>query len=845
MKNQLVQMSHVAVLLTVVLHIDSSYADERVKQFEQHVRPTLVHHCVQCHGATKQEGGLRLDSLEHILAGGDSGPALESGAPTESLLLEALRYESYEMPPTGQLPESVAAQFEAWIGQGAYWPEHAAELRAETGSISAEDRAWWAFQPVQSVEPPTVENPDWCRNEVDQFVLERMAAANITPAPRANPRTLVRRLYFDLIGLPPTPAETEQYLADDSPTAWSQLVERLLDDPRYGEHWGRFWLDLVRYAESDGWNQDAYRPHIWRYRDYVVDAFNADKPYADFVREQLAGDEIDEDNPSHLAAAGFLRLGIYEYNQRDSRGLWNDIANETTDVVGDVFLGVSMSCARCHDHKFDPIPQLDYFKLRAFFEPMVWRDDLVAATSAELESHKQALRPWNTATEKVRAKIDMLLEPYYASKWESTVDKFPLDIQACYHMPVDQRTSWQQQMAYLVERQFLEEGGGPLKSMSKADKLKHDELLAELAKFDALKPPDLPPLMTATDFDGLISPTRIPEQQSVKVAPGFLAVMTDPAPAAQPDPALTQHAPSSRFVSSPAASVVTPRATKVGTSGRRTQLARWIGDPRNPLTQRVIVNRIWQQHFGNGLVDTPSDFGTQGSRPTHPALLDWLTGVFIDSGGSFKQLHRLVLNSAAWQQSATHPDAEANQRIDPSEQLLWRAPIRRLQAEQIRDAMLQASGELDQKIGGPSVAPEKPRRGIYVKSLRNQSDTFMHGFDLANGLKSVAVRDSTTTPTQALLLINGEYTLKRAEHFADRLQALQSHPHSSQQDRLPELLQQAFQLAWGRPPTARELDRSLQFTTEEAGEGERAFSAERFVDFCHVLFNSSQFLYVE
>ena len=317
----------------------------------------------------------------------------------------------------------------------------------------------------------------------------------------------MRRLYLDLIGLPPTPGQIADYLQGDPATRWERLIDQLLEDPAYGEHWGRYWLDIVRYAESDGWNQDAYRSSIWRYRDYVIRSFNDDRPYPEFVQQQLAGDEMPGDEPENLAATGFLRLGIYEYNQRDAKSHWNDIVNELTDVTGDVFLGLGMSCARCHDHKFDPLLQSDYYQLRAFFEPLVWRDDLRYASGEQRAEYQQQLQIWKEATADIQARIDALLQPYHERKWKSTVDKFPLSIQACFHKPAHERTSWEHQMAYLVERQFEEEGGGPLAGMSKDDKKLYEELKKELTAFDQLKPDPLPELMTATDFFG---PARRP-----------------------------------------------------------------------------------------------------------------------------------------------------------------------------------------------------------------------------------------------------------------------------------------------------------------------------------------------
>ena len=779
------------------------------KYFEQHVRPLLASKCIKCHGPGKQEGGLRLDSLQAMLDGGDSGPALVPGETAASLIVEAVRYESFEMPPAGQLPEDQIAPLVNWIAAGAPWPEHGEAVRETSGALTDADRQWWAFQPLTRPDVPQVPGDHWSRTEIDHFVYRRLADEGMTPAPQASREDLVRRLYYDLIGLPPTPAEIEAFVLDESPAAWERLIDQLLRDDRYGEHWGRYWLDLVRYAESDGWNQDAYRPHIWRYRDYVVRSFNEDKPYPQFVREQLAGDEIPDADPQALAATGYLRLGIYEYNQRDARSLWNDSLNEITDVTGDVFIGMGMACARCHDHKFDPILQRDYFKLRAFFEPLIWRDDVPMANAQQRAEYEVKHAAWKKASADVHAQIDALLKPYHDRKWKSTVDKFPLDIQACFHKPIEQRTSWEHQMAYLIERQFEEEGGGPLKSMTKEDQAKHEELKAQLAEFDHLKPEPLPALMTAADFPGLISPTRIPDApESEPVLPGFLSVLEGALPADVPQP-----------------------QARPNTSGRRTALAQWIGQPDNPLTTRVIVNRVWQQHFGQGIVPTTSDFGSLGLPPTHPELLDWLTTTFVDDGWSLKKLHKRILMSAVWQQSSLHPQAAQYQQKDPAEELLWRFRINRLTAEQIRDAALAASGELQLKTGGPSVDGDVPRRSLYVKFQRNNPDTFLQLFDVANGLVSIAQRNSTTTPVQSLMMLNGDWMLQRAEKMAERLK-------QSSAGTPDDIVSQAFRWAWGRAPQSDEMQRAKQFVGQPIRD-------DRLVDFCHVLMNSNEFLYLD
>ena len=650
---------------------------------------------------------------------------------------------------------------------------------------------WWAFQPLNQASPPELPGLE---SPVDQFVLSRLRENDMTFAPKASRETLLRRLYVTLVGMPPTLEEADAFLSANPEGAWERQIDALLEDPRYGEHWATMWLDLVRYSDSDGWNQDAFRPHIWRYRDYVVNAFNDDKPYPEFVREQLAGDELEGDNPEHLEAAGYLRLGIYEYNQRDVRNLWSDVLNEITDTTGDVFLGMSLACARCHDHKFDDITQKDYFKLRAFFEPIIWRDDLTASTNQEKERYAAQLEKWKAATESIREDIAKLLKPYHDRKWKSTVGKFPFDIQACFHKPVSERDSLEHQMAYLVARQFEEEGGGPLKNMKQEDEVTYESLKKSLAAYDHLKPKPLPPVMTAAAFDGPHSPTVIPDHEET-VLPGFLSAMEDD--------------------------------SSVGFKKKRLALANWIADPNNPLTTRVLVNRVWQQHFGEGLVSTASDFGRKGQRASHPKLLDWLAREFVGSGWSIKHLHRVILQSWAWQQSTQHPEAAAYQKRDPEEKMLWRSRVRRLSAEGVRDSMLLLSGELVNKVGGPGVDEDVPRRALYVKRFRNDNDTFLHAFDMTPGLKSTPQRNETTTPMQALTMINGDYVMQRAKAWSKRLQDEDGYSWSQVHD--------VIRSAWGRKPLPDEINHAMSFL--EASQG-------TWTDFCHVMLNSNEFLYV-
>ncbi len=812
---RLIVLSGVALTMPLSLVAEVSSPDSPAF-FENRIRPILAENCIKCHGEAKQKGGLRLDSASAMLGGGESGPSLVPGNADGSLLVQAIRYNDLEMPPTGVLPEKDVADLTAWVAAGAPWPEHGEDIRESTALITEADRNWWAFQPLS--KPGVPRNPAdlWSRNAIDRFVFERLNAEDMSPAPEADKSVLVRRLYFDLVGMPPTPEEVDAYINDPSPYAWEMLIDTLLDDPRYGEHWARFWLDLVRYAESDGWNKDSYRPNIWRYRDYVIDAMNEDVPYSEFVRQQLAGDEIESDDPENLIATGYLRLGIYEYNQRDAASHWDDIMNEITDVTGNVFFGLSMACSRCHDHKFDPLMQKDYFSLRAFFEPLIWRDDIPGATTEEKLAWDSQQTQWEEATTSIRAELDALVGPVHEKKWALTADKFPLEIQDCFSKPKSERSSWEHQMAYLVARQFYEEGGGPLSGMSKEDKAKMEEINKRLATFDSMKPAPLPEVMSVADFDGALSPTTIPSDPSATpIAPQFLAVLA----------------------SNPVS--MTPKLPeRADSSGRRTALAKWIGREDNPLTTRVIVNRIWQQHFGEGIVPSASDFGHLGQPPTHPELLDYLTTNFVEDGWHFKALHKSILMSATWRQSVHHPDADAYLVKDPAEHLLWRQHVHRLKAEQLRDAMLAVSGELDVKIGGPSVDSKTPRRALYVKIMRNSPDALLHAFDVANGLTSVSQRTSTTTPTQALLMINGDYVLERAIKLGGRMR-------NSGESTCAGALTHGFRLAWGRNPTDEELQRALVFIGVNGETNPSKMISERLIDFSHVLLNSNEFIYVD
>ncbi len=485
--------------------------------FESKVRPVLVKSCVKCHGAEKQEGGLRLDSIDAMLKGGDSGPAVMPHAVADSLIVSAVRYEGIDMPPSGQLPEEEQAAIAEWVEQGAVWPEHngaTLELRSKSG-ITEEDKRYWAFQPLRRPSLPTVSNHNEAapiRTAIDAFVQEQLDASELQFAPPADARTLMRRVYFDLIGVPPTVGEAQEFLAEaDQPGAYERLVERLLDDPRYGEKWARHWLDLVRYAESDGFNQDAYRPNAYLYRDWLIRSLNEDKPYDQMVLEQIAGDELDETNPDFLAATGYLRHWIYEYNQRDVRTQWSNILNDLTDVTGEVFFGLGVGCARCHDHKFDPLLQRDYYRLQASFATFMPRDDRLYGTQEELAKYRERLAEWESATERIRAEIAAIEDPIRKSIEQKAIDKFPIDVRPLLRRDPAHRDGYEDQIAHLAHLQTLEEWNKLdfSKTLKGDQKAKWEALQAELKAHDKLKPKKPMAVMSAGNIDRAPPPTKI------------------------------------------------------------------------------------------------------------------------------------------------------------------------------------------------------------------------------------------------------------------------------------------------------------------------------------------------
>jgi hypothetical protein len=701
----------------------------------------------------------------------------------------------------------------------------------------------WPFTAPDRPPVPAVRHKDQVVNPIDAFVLAKLEATGLSFSARADKLTLLRRVTVDLTGLPPTVAEQDAFLADPAPDAYARVVDRLLDSPRYGERWAQHWLDLVRYAETDGFKADDLRPQAYRYRDYVVRALNADLPFDRFVRQQLAGDELEPDHPDALVATGFNRLWPDEYNAANLEQRRQEVLDDVTDVTGAVFLGLTVGCARCHDHKFDPISQVDYFRLQAFFAALQPRDDLVAADAGRRQRYRAQRDAWEKATRGLRAEMDALLADKRAELRQHALTKFRLEIQQAVLTPAAQRTPYQEQIALLAEKQLQREETLAPTRLPEDRKKRYQELEGRLAA--AVAPEALPPVLAVVDVGREAPPVhrlaggdwRKPTQE---VRPGFPHVLGD----VPPDTHLDAPLPS---------------------TGRRAALARWLTRPDHPLTGRVLVNRLWQHHFGAGIVATPSDFGAMGEPPTHPELLDWLAVDFVGHGWSLKHLHRLMVTSAAYCQTSlvdswvripilTTPRQDRNpdpRTVDRDNKLLWHARRRRLEGEAIRDALLGLTGELNPRMFGVSARPKLPagissyawkpdnrpeeqnRRSVYVFAKRNLRYPLFDAFDLPDMHNSCARRTTTTTAPQALVLLNGDFTLERARRWAGEL--LGRFPHDDR-----ALVAHAYRAAWGRLATDEEIALGLDFLKKQGDA-----HSDAVTDFCHALVNANEFLYVD
>jgi mono/diheme cytochrome c family protein len=799
-------------------------------EIQQRAFLVIRENCLACHGSLRN-GSLDLRTREGFLKGGTRGPAIVPGKPDQSRLFRFVSgHDKIQMPPAKKLDAAKIAILRTWIESGAPWP----------AAVAVDDRPW-AFQPIKRPAIPQIRNPQSAiRNPIDSFVMAKLRSKGLNLAPEADRRTLIRRLSFDLIGLPPTPEEVEAFVADRASDAYEKLVDRLLASPHYGERWARHWLDLARYAESEGFKADEMRPNAWRYRDYVIRSLNADKPYDRFVREQIAGDELYPDDPDALIATGFCRHWPDESNAQNLASRRQEILNDISETTASSILGLTVGCARCHDHKFDPITQKDYYRLQAFFAAVRPRNDLVALPPrqrAEWETREQA---WEGKTAQIRKGMTDIEEPARERIYKDRFKRFPDDVQQAVNADPKRRTALQWVLYHKALPQLEFSESTIVGGMKPEQKQQWTALSKSLHAFDSIKPEPLPTALGITDVGPEAPKTYclaagVYDKPKEEVQPGVFTILG---------------------CAVPAVPVAAPNTT-----GRRSALAAWLTNPSNPFTARVIVNRVWQYHFGRGIVGTSSDLGNAGDRPTHPELLDWLASELVQKGWSLKQLHRLIVTSATYRQACISNVRSG--RLDPENRLLWRYPRQRLEGEVIRDSILAVSGTLNDKMGGPSVMPDLPsgvttrgywketadpaernRRSVYVFVKRNMRFPLFEAFDMPDTHEPCARRDVTTTAPQALMLLNDESVLDAARHFAGRVVKLAAQDHDAQ-------ITAAYRLAFDRIPTAEEKSLALEFLTRQSAilhaEPKRATGEAdaALVDLCHALLNSNEFLYTE
>ncbi|HYI95897.1 MAG TPA: DUF1549 and DUF1553 domain-containing protein [Bryobacteraceae bacterium] len=725
---------------------------------------------------------------------------------------------------------------------------------AENGFTPAQ-RNLWSLQKVVRPPVPVVKQKSWVKNPVDAFILAKLETKGVHPSQEADRVTLLRRASFDLIGLPPTPEEVQAFVSDQSPNAWEKVVDRLLASPHYGERWGRHWLDVARFAESQGFKADETRANAWRFRDYVVASFNSDKPFDRFIREQIAGDEIWPDNVEARIATSFNRHYPDEYNARNLMQRRQEILNEVTNVVGSAFLGLTVECAQCHNHKFDPISHKDYYSLQAFFANSAPDDRIVVLSPQELQEYQRKLAVWEGKTREIREQMSAILAPARKTIWDDYFDKYPPEVQEAITKPADERTPYEAQLYHQAKLYIEPTQDAVVKSLKGVNKQRYAVLAKKMEEFDSLHPGELPVGSGMRDLGGQAPPTNVlaggtylGRQEAVE--PAFLSVLSTKAPEIVP-------------------------SANASTTRRRTALANWLASPENPLTGRVMANRVWYYHFGSGLAPAPSDFGSMGGRPSHPELLDWLTREFVDGGWSIKKLNKLIVMSNTYQQASVHREDAA--KVDERNRLLWRFPRTRLEGEVIRDSALFVAGALNEKVGGPSVFPVLPenmpaprggwsnnpgddqnyRRSVYIFVRRNTPYPLLKALDFPDTTMSCGRRDQTITAPQALSLLNDRAAIDWAQKFAGRVISKAGLDARAQVDT-------AYQLAYSRKPDGWETDTVLTFLEKQSGRirsriekgepialpavtnmpaGAEPARLAALVDFCNTIFNSNEFVY--
>lgn len=767
--------------------------DKGTELFEKQIRPLLIDKCISCHGEKKQEGGLRLTSRELLLKGGDTGPAVVPGKPDESLLIRAIGYLGEpKMPPKQKLADADIARLKEWVAQGAPWP--ASTPLPATDSTGAElagyqvtpkQQNWWAFQPVKLSALPQVKQSSWPRNEIDSFVLAELEARGLSPAAVADRNVWLRRATFDLTGLPPTLEELDAFVADTSDQAFERVVDRLLSSSAYGQRWARHWLDVVRYADYHDADAKARNPvceplEAWRYRDWVVESLNRDLPFDQFIVHQIAGDLLpspDGKQPyaNGLIATTFLVNGAWDRGDADKEKMVSDMVDDQIDTVGKAFLGLTLGCARCHDHKFDPVAQSDYYALAGIFYSTRMLKEL-GTKGGEITLQRRPLAP-DAVVESRNGQVKLIADlNAKLAELDKLTPKPPPDDPA---------------RVALVEQR--------------------DRLQKEL-------PPE-PPLTLAVS-EGGVPGSLFPGIQDVPIhIRGSYTRLGPVVPRRMP----------TFFAGDKSPPITTG-------SGRR-ELAQWVSSQQNPLTARVIVNRVWQWHFGEGLVRTPNNFGLLSEPPSHPALLDWLADRLVAEGWSLKSLHRRIMLSATYRQSSKVTPDQFNQ--DPENRWLSRFASRRLEAEAIRDAMLVASGRLDPSPGGPAQADlSVARRSLYIQTARWDRSNFATLFDAANPDASVESRTVSTVAPQSLFLLNNPFSQEQARHLADRV--LRDFPASDSAADTARI-ERLYRLLFSRLPREAEVEIARQVV---AG-GDASVMNAGWVDLAHVLLCSNEFIYID
>jgi cytochrome c553 len=745
--------------------------------FEKKVRPLLVERCGKCHGDAKPKGGLRLTSRLDVVKGGDSGPAAVAGKPEESLLLRAVRHEAenLKMPPKGKLTDQEIQVLANWVRRGMHWPEEKSRPSSVGQAHPRPEQQLWSLQPVRKVAPPPVKNTAWLRSPIDSFIRVKLDEQGLVPARPADKQTLLRRVTFDLIGLPPTPEEIHAFLEDRSADAFAKVVDRLLASPHYGERWGRHWLDLVHYA--DGQPSESNFPEIWLYRDWVAKAFNRDLPYKDFLALQIAGDllqspgdlaGVDANEMDAIVATGVFGMTYFDVYNLDAKLMNAEYVDDQVDVVGRAFLGLTLSCARCHDHKFDPISTKDYYALAGIFfntRPIV-----------ELrEACVRVRTPLVPKEEKLRLKRESELQSALAG-WPTLSAGLVVSLLGTSQAP------------------------GPLLTIPALNPVITTSVIAFGREGRAALQKELKELQKRP---------HPPSLQAISVSDGGLAKggfenFRDARIYIRGDP----HNPGEVVPRGVPRALGGEKLEPITQGSGRLQLARWLTRPDNPLTARVMVNRLWQHHFGEGIVRTPNNFGELGERPTHPELLDYLAARFIQSGWSLKTMHRLLLLSATYQQSGiASPEVS---RLDPENHLWGRMNRRRLESEAIRDSLLTVTGRLNLSLGGPGFHDlTDPRRTFYLMTDRYEGTSYFGSiFDQPSPNLICEKRNTSTVAPQALFMLNDPFVARQAKALADRLM------RETGEKSAKAKIQKLYSLCLGRLPTPAEIDIGLQFLAQ-------------------------------